>query len=407
MENVNLEYRRYAALEITSKAVKLVYGFVQKELVYVLYAGEASVDALVGGQLVNSDVLTAAIRNVIDDCSIKMNIRLKEVILVLPPMGLAFGKQPRTTNTISPDNKIVQIDIENAISLLRKASFGPQLQIIDVIPYRYVLDNQEIYTEPPIGKISSSLSVQATLYALEPKTINSYVDAVEKASLKVRRCVIAPFASSLYFKNIDYIPSRYLLLNIGAKITTLSLIDNDTMIVQNACYSKGGDLITQALADKFNIPFKDAKMLKEKYGIQNPPSFRCLIYNDLTLKDISDTIYEAIVPLIASLRKTITSWFNQQDLKIPLVLTGGGTKLYGLSTILEQELSLDCMDVTPYSFGARDKSYQNLLGAIKYADIYVPKRDEDSLIKVNLNRVGQQEKQKNKQTISYRIQDEL
>ena len=45
MENVNLEYRRYAALEITSKAVKLVYGFVQKDLVYVLYAGEASVDA--------------------------------------------------------------------------------------------------------------------------------------------------------------------------------------------------------------------------------------------------------------------------------------------------------------------------------------------------------------------------
>ena len=52
------ENRRFAGLEITSKTVKLVYGYVQDGLVYVLHALESSVHALDGGVVVESENLT-------------------------------------------------------------------------------------------------------------------------------------------------------------------------------------------------------------------------------------------------------------------------------------------------------------------------------------------------------------
>ena len=324
MENEQTN-KHFCALEISSRAVRLVYGFVYEGLVRVLHAVETNVDALKDGYVETSDALTMAIKNVISSTNDALKIKIKEVVLAVPPMGLCFARESTTCTTIDINNRIVQHDINNCLSQLRKIKFNETTRVVDVIPYKYVLNNNETLYEPPLGKISSQLTVHASIYGLENKLVDGYIKACTDASLNVRQVVISPLAASMYLPKNERIPSAYYLLNIGAKISILTLI-NRGLIVQNACFNFGGDKITQSLSDKLRLSFKDAKMLKEKYGMDIEPSFKCPVFEKYSIRDISSVIQEAIDPLISSIGNKINAWSSLDHTINPIILTGGGSK---------------------------------------------------------------------------------
>lgn len=398
--------KRYAALEITSRAVRLVYGYFQDGKVYVLHALETSVKALDGGLVQDYDALVSAIKGVINAANETLNIKISDVLVALPPMGLVFCRESSSTTTIGTDNVIVQIDVNNAISQLKKFKFSEGLKVVDVIPYQYLLDNKEFSPIAPIGKTSQTLTLHASIYALEEELINGYVKAIESAGLKIRQLVVAPYASSLYMESEEEIPSSYYLLNFGNDITTLSQISQNTLIYQNACFKFGSERIDECLMEKFNLSLKEARMLKEKYGIDKSPSFNVNIYKDIKLDDIACCINNALDPLINAIKKQIESWSNADHRYLPIVLSGGGSKLYGLKALLEKKLELQVIDYTPYSFGARDKAYQVCLGLIKYAGVHLINDEFDELSSTIISRVEIKQNGK-KNTTNYNFDEEL
>ena len=390
----NESNRRYAAMEISSKTVKLIYGYVQDDLVYVLHALETNVNAVESGVVVESEALTSAIKGLINTANENLNIQIKEVLLALPPMGLNFTNERAMSNTISSDSIVAQLDINNCISILMKTKVKDMTEIIDVIPYQYILETNETLTDSPICKRSRNINVLGTVYSMDKLFVEGYVKAVTNAGLIVKKVVPAPLASALYLSNCDQIAnscSSYYLLNIGSNITTLSQINQKIMITKNKCFRFGGDVLTEKLQQKFNLSMKDAKMLKEKYGIDKSPSFKVKVFNDLTMSDIGDCIKENILPVIESLKQQISNWSGTENKYLPIVLVGGGTSLYGLRELLEKNLQLTVIDVIPYSFGARNKSYENCLGLIKYADKYIQTEEDDPFISTSISRVPQKE----------------
>ncbi|MBE6142915.1 MAG: hypothetical protein E7177_02870 [Erysipelotrichaceae bacterium] len=402
----NSEIKRYTALEISSKTVRLVHGYALDGLVYVLHALESNVNALDAGFVVESDALTAAIKGVINAANEMLNIKIREVVLALPPMGLVFIRENAITNTISLDNKIAQIDINNCISQLKKVRLSENLKIIDVVPYSYTLENHENHYEAPIGRTSETLTVHASIYALDRNLVDGYLKVIENAGVKVRQMVVAPFATALYLQDNEQVTTTsasYYLLNIGSEITSLTQITHRNLISQSGCFKFGSDRITEYMAERLNLSTKEAKVLKEKYGMDHEPSFKVNVYNGLTIKDISTTIREAVDPLITAIKKQIATWSSNDSRYLPIVLTGGGTKLNGLKELLEKELQVTIIDATPYSFGARDKSYQNCLGLIKYADKFIPMEADDEFAQTTISRVQSKDSRRH----SYNVHEEL
>lgn len=400
------ENKRYAALEITSKAVRLVYGYCLDGTVYVLHALETGVNALDGGQVAEHDLLVNTIKGLINAANEKLGIIIKDVVLALPPLGLVLCRDSASTLTIDQSNEIQQLDINNAISQLKKHKFQEGLKIVNVIPYQYLLDNSSNDSESPLGKKSEQLTVHASIYAMQDTIISGFVSAVQSANLQISQLVIAPYASSLYMKGHEEIPSSYYLLDFGAEMTTLTQINQQTTIVANTCFKYGSDRITQYLADKLGLTFKEAKMVKEKYGIDKNPSFNVKIYKDFTIEDFSNNIVGAITPLIDAIKNQINEWNSTEKRFLPIVITGGGSALYGFKELLEKNLQSQVIDFTPDSFGARFKSYQNCLGLIKFADEHLSKIEKDELLTTTLTRV-QPKIQSGKKVTSYNIDDEL
>ncbi len=403
------ENKRYAALEITSKCVRLVYGFVQDEKVYVLHALESSCNGLEKGMVIESDALIAAIKGVVSSASETLGgIKIKEVVLAIPSISLDWKLENASTNTIDPLGKIGQMDINNCISQLKKVKFQEGYKVYDVIPYQYVLDNKEMYAESPLGKMAQNLTMYATIYALNEAYVEKFVKVVEQTGLKVKQVTTAPLVTSIYLENVDDIQSlspTYYLLNIGGDITTFTKIEKKSIITKNQCIGFGSDKISQYMSEKLNITFKEATMLKEKYGMDNEPGFKVYVYKNITFKDIDLAIKECLKLLVEKIKQVITDWKESDNKFIPIVLTGGGSRLNGLKQMLESELGGNIISYVPYSFGARNQSYQVCLGLIKYADRYVTFDGDDSFTNTIISRVS--DSSSSKKSERYDAQEEL
>ena len=400
------ENKRYAALEITSRAVRLVYGYCQDNKVHVLHAVETSINALDGGIVTDFEQVTNAIKGVVNAVNETLQIKIRDVLVSLPPMGLVFCRETSSTTTFGLDNVVVQIDVNNAITQLKKYRFSDGLKIVDVVPYQFVLDNKEYLSTAPIGKTSQTLTMSASIFALEEALVDGYVKAIEQAGLHILQLVIAPYASSLYMSGEEGIPSSYYLLNFGSDLTTLTQISQNTLIYQNACFKFGSNRLTQYISEKLDVTTKEAKFLKEKYGIDKSPTFSVKIMKNIELDDLAKVITDALEPLIGQIKKQITQWSNADHRYLPIVITGGGSKLHNLKGLLEKYLELQVIDYTPYSFGARDKAYQNCLGLIKYAGTHLNDEDVDELSNTVITRIMPKANGK-KSVINYNFDDEL
>ena len=400
------ENKRYAALEITSRAVRLVYGYCLDDKVHVLHAVETSINALDGGVVTDFEQVTNAIKGVVNAVNETLQIKIKDVLVALPPRGLVFCRETTSTTTIGLDNVVVQIDINNAITQLKKYRFSDGLRIVDVVPYQFVLDNKEYFATAPIGKTSSSLTMSASIFALEESLVDGYVKAVENAGLNILQLVVSPYASSLYMSGEEGIPSSYYLLNFGSDITTLTQISQNTLIYQNACFKFGSNRLTQYISEKLDVSVKEAKTLKEKYGIDKSPSFMVKVMKNIELDDLAKVITDSLEPLVGKIKKQITQWSSTDHRYLPIVITGGGSKLNNFKTLLEKSLELQVIDYTPYSFGARDKAYQNCLGLIKYAGQHIKSDDVDELSNTVISRIMPKANGK-KSVINYDFDEEL
>lgn len=377
-----MEENTVATLEITSSCLKLVLGYQHQSKVVVLYAITRPIDGLIdGGNIIDLPKLSEEIKELshIKDSTAKLKIVIGEVILIVPPLGLEVYKNDKTTTVVSPTGMIANIDVTNVLSLVKKEQV-PQIgnEIVDIIPEKFTLDKGRSFLNPPINEQSAFLSVHASIYSLPSRIVNDYRNAVQSAGLHVRRIVVSSYGVSELFSTYENIPPAYLYVDYGDSITSVSLISK-SVVFGSSYFLLGGKQISNALMNKFNIPFADAEKLKRKIGLDK----RELSYvptiltsadirgnnSNYSIKDVNAIIEKQLEEFSKSLDNCIKNVLSDYDISyrdMPIVLGGGGSRLRGLKDYLKEKFTLtkDIINVVPTSIGARNESFTNCLGAI-------------------------------------------
>ena len=378
----NMEENTVAALEITSSCLKLVLGYQHQNKVVVLYAITRPIDGLIdGGNIIDLPKLSEEIKELshIKDSTAKLKIVIGEVILIIPPLGLEVYKNDKTTTVVSPTGMIANIDVTNVLSLVKKEQV-PQIgnEIVDIIPEKFTLDKGRSFLNPPINEQSAFLSVHASIYSLPSRILNDYRNAVQSAGLHVRRVIVSSYGVSELFCTYESIPSAYLYVDYGDSITSVSLISK-SVVFGSSYFLLGGKQISNALMNKFNIPFIDAEKLKRKIGLDKRElSYVPILLTsadirgkncNYSIRDVNAVIEKQLDDFSKSLDNCIKNVLSDYDISyrdMPIVLGGGGSRLRGLKEYLKEKFTLtkDIINVVPTSIGARNESFTNCLGAI-------------------------------------------
>ena len=369
-----------AAIEVSSKQIKLVVGYVLEEQVFVLYTLCKPISGLVAnGKIIDPELLGKEIGKMVDiyDGQAKLKIKIEEVLLILPPCGLEIFQSQNMTNVVSDEIKVTNIDISNLYAIIKNGKLPVDNVLIDIVPFTFMLDNNRIFSQPPLGESSRTVKVNARVHTLPPSVSDGYFSTMRFAGLRVIHSMVAPFAASTLIDTFDETPSDYFLVDIGSNLTSVSLVGRKQLFAGRT-FSFGGDYITRRIATEFAISDDDAEHLKILYGIENRElNFKAPICTSESedgtiIKHYTDElnllIKSELDEFIRTLKSTIDELLNGYDSKykkMPLIFIGGGSLLNGFIKYVSPKIDNDVVyNALPKTLGARNPSLFNCLGAI-------------------------------------------
>ncbi len=384
--NDNYASNNVSVLEISSDAVKFAIGsLVDKKPVLSYYAEESIRGAIKDGLIRDAQAIKTAILDLMakTDESLKLKVNIESVSLVLPPYGLRIYQSNHQTSVVSQTNLVDQIDITNVMNLVQKECIPSGMTIVDIIPDYYELDSQKRYWNAPVGEKSRSLLVCAKVHALPISPQREYRTVVEDSGLRIERMAVSPLASSALIATNKDMPHDYILVDMGAHVTSASMVGANRLFA-SLSFPKGGDELTESIASAFSLSFEEAERIKIDYGYSKKTerfvdpiaksydeggSERKIFQDDLN-KAISDyyaTTFNVFLSnaLNKLLERSLTPQ-NQDFLpSLPVVFVGGASELFGLAPLLEPALGTHKpIFFTPNVLGAREAKYATVLGLI-------------------------------------------
>ena len=249
-----------SAIEISDTQVRLAVGFVNDKQVNLVYVAERPIHGLIShGDIQDFQTLSsviAALKEFKDEIT-KEKVVISDATLVLPTIGLNVFQSSKTSNIVSPYSMIAQIDIENVVSLVQKEIIPGGSEIVDIIPDQFVLEKGRSFINPPIDEVSNSITIKAKIYTLPSRTINDYKRVMDGAHIKIHKMCVSSYAAAELAKNYDDFPESYILVDIGADVSNVSLVGNKSVFETISFMSGSTDLINN-IGSKFGLSFEEA-----------------------------------------------------------------------------------------------------------------------------------------------------
>ena len=377
---------RAAIIEISDTFIRVIIGGAIDGEPVIIQKAERPIAGLISrGEILDEqklvDVLTE-LRKIKDERA-HLNYELGDVTLVIPPLGLEIYESEKTSNVVSPTSIIEKIDIENVISLVKKETVETDKTIVDVIPDYFTINKTNYTMEPPIGMQSDDIWVHAKVHVMLRKYADTYKRLVESAGMRVRRLCVSPYAISTYARKMG-LPKDYLLVDMGAQVTNITLVGNHAPIVTTHILIGGNDL-SFAIAEKFGCSVEQAQKLKETYGrFEHQLAFKPVLVTapnqdgidtDYYPEDLDhvtglffrDNYFKQIDNAIATMLKD----YPEEVLRLPLVVSGGFSKMRGLEKLVREKYSeQEVHFLNSNIIGVRHPKYIPLIGGLMCATKY-------------------------------------
>ena len=176
-------------------------------------------------------------------------------------------------------------------------------------------------------KSKSRKKIKVLLVAIPKEITEKYTTIANALNLKLIALETESF--SLARSLIGNEKGAFTIVDIGNKMTNVTVIENGYVLASHSAFGTGGKEITKAISYGFNIDFKRAEELKKNIGLNfSGPQ-----------KKVSETILPTISIIISEVKKMNEAYAkNNKKIIGKVIVTGGTANLPGLVKYLSGEL---------------------------------------------------------------------
>jgi len=210
-----------------------------------------------------------------------------------------------------------------------------EIKIVDAFITDIKIDNRSV--TDPIGDQGQSICLSIyNIYAS-----SQVLESLEKlvTDLKMNLVGMVPNAYALYHHlSLDKLQkSGALIIDIGGKLTEITLIKNNGEIIDTKNFHLGGQIVSQALANFLNLKPEDVENIKARYK------------NGLSVetKKKMDKLFAPSTSFWFKGLKIILKDFSEKYDSLPnkIFLCGGGSKMPFIESNLKKEKNLKILNI--------------------------------------------------------------
>lgn len=346
-----------AAIDIgTAKIVVIVGARDEKGNVSVLGFGEAPSRGVIRGSVQNVGDLSSAISQAVHNCHASSGVVFKEVFV-----GIA-GQNIRTIETSHTKfintSFISQSDIDQLTEEVYNLNKEPGEEVIHVIPQSYMVDGSDVGLNV-VGCPGKSLG--GTFYVVigRANAVHKIRQAIEMAQLKVVKIVLQSIASGDAVLTDDDKEVGTLVADIGAGTTDVAIYQ-DRLLRSISVIPFGGNSITEDIKSACQILARSAEALKIQHANVMPESKfdkTLVVVNsgrtekEVSLADITAIANARMDEIVAGIANALNE-SKYGDKISQIAITGGGSKLKNLTTLVRYRLGRDVQQMKPRNISA-------------------------------------------------------
>lgn len=360
-----------SSIDVGGNKIKLVVGEFYENEFNILCAVEEPTRGFINHEITNENELIKAIKRVLNKASLKLNFKIKKVIVNIPTSYNNFVISEATEKIDNEESKVTSKCILKVIQNTTKNQININEELIAAIPVYFRVADEE--TKEPFNKRGKSILAKTVLVTGSKIEVYSLIDALEKCGLEVIDIASPGLVDYYNFKNESLDKDVGIIVNIGHYKTHVSVI-NKGIYINNDVIPVGGANIDNDIAFMYKLRRGDAKYLKENLALAhtrraNPKETKeilnkegeTLVINQYELSEIVASRVTEMLKLI----KTSINHLTKKEISY-IIITGGLSELkdfnIAVSTLFGETAQIGRIN----NLGARDNKYSTGVGMIKY-----------------------------------------
>ncbi|MEG0701178.1 MAG: cell division protein FtsA [Muribaculaceae bacterium] len=212
--------------------------------------------------------------------------------------------------------------------------------ILDSVPRRYIIDKVE--AKSPVGMIGSHISAKLSLIVAKPQ-IKANIKRVleERLQLAVKGFLVTPICTAEEVLTSDERQLGCVLIDFGAETTTISIYKNNTLLYLSTL-PLGSRNITRDLTS-LSLVEEKAEDIKKTIGtamLVDGEASR-LNVEGVNAGEVTNYIVARAEEIVANINAQISyAEITPDNVPGGIILIGGGAKLNGFTTLLEQQTKI-------------------------------------------------------------------
>lgn len=235
------------------------------------------------------------------------------------------------------DTEISDDVLEGLRSQARHTPIDSSLEIVDILPRTFMVDNKE--TSMPKGTIGSRISATYDLIACRPDLKRNIERAVaDKLGLRIDGFIVTPMATGHLILSNEERRLGCMLVDMGAETTGVSIFRNGSL-TYFATLPMGSRNITRDLMS-LNLLEESAEDIKQSSGNAIASDVTSsLKLNNVRLADINTIIVARSEEIVANIHEQPHyAGIKFSDLTGGIICIGGGFKLNGMIDLVGSQV---------------------------------------------------------------------
>lgn len=373
-----------AGLDIGSSAVRIAVG--QRSLKpenppHIVGVAEVPSAGISRGVITGIDDAVSSISSCVEKTERIAGVSIEHVWVGISGNHIASQESRGVVAVAKPNGEISEADVERAIEAARTVATPPNYEILHVIPKSFTVDGQAGIRDP-LGMTGVRLEVETQIIQGLSAQMKNLTKAIFRTGLDVDDLVLAVLATAEAVLTPRSKQLGAAVINIGGSTTSLAVYEEGD-ILHTAILPVGSEHVTSDIAIGLRISIDAAEKIKLESGTALPKEVSRREEIDLgesgagnapVSKRYVGEIIEARVEEIfdkvdAELKKAGRSGM----LPAGVLLTGGGSKLAGMTEVAKRKLRLPAalglpVGVTSTVDKANDVTFTTAIGLVLWGN---------------------------------------
>lgn len=344
------------ALDIGTTKVCALVGEVRDHQLQIIGVGIEPSKGMRLGMVVDVNEAAVAIAKAIELAEQSSGYELSRALVSMA------GEHLESTNSVGrvtigrKDEEQVEIQtIERALQKAISDGVPESRQIVHVVPRSFSVDSHRNVASP-IGMVGEKLEIEAHIVTAEAVSIKNLDRCVQNVGISAEEYVLNVLASAEAVLDRTEREMGVLVADIGGGTTDIALY-TDGSVWHTDVLPSGGQRVTNDVAIGLRVPFDVAEGIKLRYGDCRPAEidpdnvFTITPFGGENIvvgwQDLAYVIEARVEQLFEMMLESIKRSGYDGLLPAGIVLTGGGARLKGITSVAERVLGVPARVAQP------------------------------------------------------------